>query len=85
MHYSYFTGRIYVEKTSEQATLATATHKELEKVSDGTSIQVEVWMINKWRMKMIQKRIYKVKDPLWKGDRKGREKNNIAIWTILIF
>ena len=85
MHYIYFTGRIYVEKTFEQAILATAIYRELEKVSDGTSIQVEVWMINKWRVEMIQKRIYKVEDPSWKGDRKGREKNNIAIWTILIF
>ena len=44
------------------ATLAIATHRELERVFDGTSTQVRVRMINKWRVKMIQKRIYKVKD-----------------------
>ena len=59
------------------ATLATATHRELEMVSDGTSTQVEVQMINKWRVKMIQKRIYKVKDSSWKGDRK-KEKEKIV-------
>ena len=48
------------------ATLATATHRELKRVSDGTSTQVEVWIINKWRVKMIQKRIYKGKDSSWK-------------------
>ena len=57
------------------ATLANATHRELGKVVDGTSTQVRVRMINKWRVKMIQKRTYKVKDSSWKGDRKKeREK-----------
>ena len=35
--------------------LANATHKELGKVADGTSTQVRVQMINRWRVKMIQK------------------------------
>ena len=48
------------------AALATATQRELERVSDGTSTQVEVQMINKWRVKIIQKRIYKGKDSSWK-------------------
>ena len=56
------------------ATLTTATHRELGKVADGTSTQVGVPIINKWRMKMIQKKIYKVEDSLWKGDRKNRER-----------
>ena len=59
------------------ATLATATHRELESVSDGTSTQVEVQMINKWRVKMIQKRIYKVKDSSWKGDRKKQREKGL--------
>ena len=56
------------------ATLATATHRELGKVADGTSTQIEVQIINKWRMKMTQKKIYKVDDSSWKGDRKNRER-----------
>ena len=56
------------------ATLATATHRDLKRVSDGTSTQVGVQMINKWRVKMIQKRIYKVKDSSWKGEQKKERK-----------
>ena len=58
------------------ATLANATHKELSKVADGTSTQVRVQMINRWRVKMIQKGLYKVGDSPRKGDRRKREKNN---------
>ena len=48
--------------------LANATHKELGKVADGTSIQVRVQMINRWRVKMIQKGLYRVGDYPRKGD-----------------
>ena len=44
------------------ATLATATHKNLGKVADRTSTQVGVQRINKWRVKMTQKKIYKMED-----------------------
>ena len=44
------------------ATLANVTHRELEKVADETSTQVRVQMINRWRVKMIQKGLYKVGD-----------------------
>ena len=44
------------------AILANATHRELGKVADGTSTQVRVQMINRWRVKMIQKGLYKVGD-----------------------
>ena len=53
-------------------TLATATHRELGKVADRRSIQVEVQIINKWRVKMTQKKIYKVEDFSWREDRKGK-------------
>ena len=43
-------------------TLATATHRELGKVTDGISTQVRVQIINKWKVKMTQKKIYKIKD-----------------------
>ena len=46
------------------ATLATTTHREPEKVSDGTSTQVKARMINRCRMRMVQRRIYNVKDSL---------------------
>ena len=44
------------------AFLATATHKKLKKVSDGTSTQVIVQMINKWKIKMIHEELYNVRD-----------------------
>jgi len=59
------------------AILATATHRELERVFDGTNTQVRVQMINKWRVKIIQNMIYKVKDSSWKGDHK-RERKRIT-------
>ena len=66
-------------KSLNNTTLAAITHRKLERVSDGTGTQVRVWMINRWRVKMIQKRICKVKDSSWKGDRKREKKNSIAI------
>ena len=39
-------------------TLATATHKELIRVSDGTGAQVGVWMINKCKAQMIGEGLY---------------------------
>ena len=64
-------------RSLNNATLATATHRELGKVADGTSTQVKVQMINKWRVKMIQKKIYKVEDSSWKRDGKGERKKAI--------
>ena len=45
------------------AVLATITHKRPERVSDGTSTQVVAQMINKCRIKMVQKELYNVRDP----------------------
>ena len=45
------------------ATLAITTHKKSKKVSDGTSTQVKAQMINKYRMKMIQRELYNIRDP----------------------
>ena len=59
------------------ATLANATHREVGKVADGTSTQVRVQMINRWKVKMIQKMLYKMGDSPRKGDRKRREKRVI--------
>ena len=45
------------------AALATTTHRKPKKVSDGTGTQVRAQMINKCRMKMIQRELYNMKDP----------------------
>ena len=60
------------------ATLANATHKELEKVADGTSTRVRVQMINRWRVKMIQKGLYKVgNSPRREGEKKKEQDSNL--------
>ena len=45
------------------AASATITHKKSEKVSNGTGTKVRAQMINKCRMKMIQRELYNVRDP----------------------
>ena len=42
--------------------LATATHKKLKKLPDGTSTQVIAQMINKCRIKMVQEELYNMRD-----------------------
>ena len=43
-------------------TLATPTHRSRERVSDETSTQVIVWMINKWRVKINQGEVYNIRN-----------------------
>ena len=44
------------------AALATTTHRKLENVSDGTGTQVKTQMVNKCRIKMVQRELYNVRD-----------------------
>ena len=53
--------------------------RELERVSDGISTQIEFRMINKWRVKIIQRRIYKVKDSFMGGGLKKKKKKREKI------
>ena len=46
------------------AALATTTHRRLKEVSDGDGTQVGAQMINKCRVKMTQRELYNVRDPL---------------------
>ena len=43
--------------------LAIATHKRPKRVSDGTDTQVRAQMVNKCRIRMVQKELYNVRDP----------------------
>lgn len=45
------------------AALVTTTHRKPERVSDGTSTQEMTQMINKCRIKMVQKELYNVRNP----------------------
>ena len=51
------------------AALATTTHTKIEGVSDGTSTQVRVQIINKCKVMMALRRLYKKGSPHEKEDR----------------
>ena len=53
------------------AALATTTHKKVERVSDGTSTQVGIQIINKCRAMMASRRLYKKGSPHEKRGRKS--------------
>ena len=60
------------------AALATTTHKKVERVSDGTSTQVGIQIINKCRAMMASRRLYKKGNPHEEGHARkarGTEKN----------
>ena len=57
--------------------LVAATHRGCGKMTDGTSIRVMTYIINRWRVKIDRKKIYNGRDPPRMGDREkgtGREK-----------
>ena len=55
-------------------TLVITTHREPEEVSDGTNTQVKYQMNDKCMVKMIQRELYNVKNPLSKWDQKNPRK-----------
>ena len=60
------------------AVLATTTHRKPNRVSDGTCTQVRAQMINKHRIKMVQRELYNVRDPPWENDRKFHERKHCS-------
>ena len=56
------------------AALATTTHKKPKMVSNGTGTQKRVQMFNKYRIKMVQRKLYNVRDPPRGKDRKNRKR-----------
>ena len=72
--------------------LATATHRKLKKVSDGTSTQViaqminkcKIKMINKCKIKMIQEELYNVKDLSRRGNEKNSRRDTVALQFVMI-
>ena len=66
------------------AILATLTHRGPEGVSDGTNTQIVAWMINKYRIKIIKKELYNVRDSPRRGDRKFVRESIVTTWTIFV-
>ena len=50
-------------RSLNSAVMTTTIHRKLEKVSNGIGTQVSAQLINKCRMKMIQRELYNVRDP----------------------
>ena len=59
--------------------LVTTTHKKPKRESDGISTQVVAQMINKCRIKIVQKELYNVRDPLWIEDQKFIKESTVVI------
>ena len=75
MHCNHFHGLIYVEKTSEQWSIG---YYNSQKTRRG------VWwgFFTLRRVKMIQRELYNVKNPLWKGDwRNPRKEDSKLIYN----
>ena len=64
--------------------LAIPTHRGPKRISNATSPQVVVWMINKWRAKIIEREIYNVRGPWQRDDGKFVGENTVTIWTIFV-
>ena len=58
-----FLAALMLRRPLNSAVLATTTHRKPERVSDGTGTQVMAQMINKCRIKMVQRELYNVRDP----------------------
>ena len=59
-----FMAAFMLRRSLNSAALVTITYRKPERVSDGISTQVRAQMINKCRIKMAQREIYNVRDPL---------------------
>ena len=58
-----FLAAFMLRRPLNNVVLATTTHRKPKRVSDGTGTQVKAQMINKCRIKMVQRELYNVRDP----------------------
>ena len=58
-------------------TLFAATHSKLKKAADGTGTQVATCVINKWMIKINEKKVYNIRGP----PRMEEEKKTVPILT----
>ena len=57
----------------------TATHRMPKRVFEGTGTQVQVWMINKWKVKIVKKGLYNRRNLPWRGDLGINRESTVAI------
>ena len=58
-----FLAAFMLRRLLNSVVLVTTTHRKSERVSNETSTQLKAQMINKCRIKMVQRELYNVKDP----------------------
>ena len=61
------------------ATSVTATHRTPARVSDETNTQVQAWMINKWKAKIVQRGLYNRRNPPQKEDPRINRESTVVI------
>ena len=59
-----FLAAFMLRRPLNSAVLTTTTHRKPERVSDGTGTKVRAQMINKCRIKMVQRELYNIRDLL---------------------
>ena len=62
----------------------TATHITPEKVSERTDIQIQAWMINKWKAKIVKNELYNKKNLPWRENPRINRENIVAISRTLV-
>ena len=70
-----------MEKNLNSEVSATTTHRRSKEMSDGTDTQMISQTVDKCRVKMIQRELYNVMNPLWGREtekRRVREGNNLV-------
>ena len=61
-------------RQANSVTLASATHRKIRKMYDGISTQVKVQMVNKCKVLINLRRLYKRRRSPWRGDQRIKKK-----------
>ena len=68
-----------MEKTLEHGYIGFSNAQNgREGVFDGIDTQIETWMINKWKAKIVENELYKDRDMPWKGMEKDQKRNIVV-------
>ena len=74
MQEATFSAALIWRRQANSVTLASATHRKIGKMSDGTGTQVKVQMINKYKVLINSRRLYKRRRSPKRGDRRIKKK-----------
>ena len=69
-----FSAALMWRRQANGVTLASATHRRIREMFDGTGTQVKVQMANKCKVLINSRRLYKRRRSPCRGDRKGKKK-----------